>query len=350
MDVYKLVAVYRMKLLRRDAGAQRELQVAYDQAFDAIDKELTNTARQLEASGPGASPALLQQHGRLRDLKAQVSEAMSELGSKAGTIATREQRFAATSARDEAVQLIEAKAARAAVRAGARAQVSGVFNRLPSDVIAELVGVSAKGTPVRIVFEGIARDLGLETGERITRGLVQGVTLGWHPDRIARQLRREADAKGSNPARSPVIVRRLHSAVRNEMFRAYRETTRATYQENDDVVKKWRWVSRQSSSTCVVCWSQDGRTFSLSTPFASHPNCRCVPTPVLDGEREKYITGPERFETLEESVQREILGDSAFDAFAAGNVEEIGDFVELVHSPKWGASRRRRSLEDVLAS
>jgi hypothetical protein len=348
MDVYKLVASYRIKLLRRDAGAQRELQVAYDQAFKAINEELTNTARQLEASGPGASPALLQQHGRLKDLQDQVSEAMSDLGHKAGNIATREQRLSVTAARDEAVQLIESKAARVAVRAGASAQVTGVFNRLPSDVIAELVGVSAKGTPVRIVFEGIARDLGLSTSERITKALVQGVSLGWHPDRIARQVRREADAKGGNPMRSPAVVSRLHGAVRNEMLRAYRETTRATYQENDNVVKKWRWVSRQSPSTCVVCWSQDGRTFPLSTPFASHPHCLCVQTPVLDGEREKYITGPERFETLEESVQREILGDKAFDAFAAGELEEIEQLVRLVQSNKWGPSRTRVSLEEAL--
>jgi len=195
MNVYQIVAEFRINLLRRDAGAQRELQVAYDQAFEAIKDELANTARQLEASGSGASPALLARDRRLRDLQEQVSAAMAELGDKAGNIATREQRVAVTSARDEAVQLIEAKAARAGISSAARARVTGVFNRLPSDVIAELVGVSAKGTPVRIVFEEIARDLGFSTSERITRALVQGVTLGQTADFPRGVNRREGNGE-----------------------------------------------------------------------------------------------------------------------------------------------------------
>lgn len=407
-NVYQKVAEFRINLLRRDSVAQRELLLAYNQAFKSIEEELTKIANQLGASREGASPSLFSEQQRLRSLQEQVTEAINDLTDKAAGIATRNQGLAVTAARDEAVQLIAAKTAtddkiaRALIeKAGHKfvgtqeagpgeapfhlfndsesgstlmlqtvtpetlaakvaehrakgtngtmqASVEGIFNKLPADAIAQLVGVSAQGNPVREVFDGIARELGLQTGERIKRALVQGLTLGWSPDRITRLVRREADAQGGNPSRSPAVVRRLHSAVRNETFRAYREATRATYQENSEVVKKWRWVSRQGPSTCVICWSQDGRTFPLSVPFASHPNCRCVMTPMLDREKEKYVTGPEKFDSLEPGVQRSILGDRSFEALEEGKVDEIGDFVEVVHSEKWGTSRARRNLDELL--
>lgn len=344
MNVYSLAAQFRNQLLRRDARAGAELLSAYNEAFKSMQEELTDIARQIEASKQDASPSLILQQRRMRELQQQVTAAIEDLGQQAAKIATRDQRAAALSAPTEAAQLVAAKTAQSAV-----AEVGGVFNRLPTDVIREFVGVSRDGSPVREVFDEIARELGLETGERIKREIIKGLTLGWNPERIARQVRRESDARGSNSKRNPAVVRRLHGAVRNETFRAYREATRATYQENDDVVQKWRWVSRKGPTTCIVCWSQDGKTFSLDTPFASHHNCRCVQTPVLIGEKEKYTTGPESFAQLEEGVQRDILGERAFNAWRNGEVESLEDFVETRSSAKWGPSRARRSLEDALS-
>lgn len=350
MDVYALAAQFRNQLLRRDARAGAELLSAYNVAFDSIQEELTNIARQLGASKTDASPSLFSQQQKLRALQQQVVDAINDLGQQAATITTRDQRTAALTAPQQAARLVKAatEATGEASAAVMTAEASGAFNRLPADVIREVVGVSAKGSPVQDMFAAIARDLGLETGERIKRAMVQGITLGWSPDRIAHLVRREADARGGNPKRNPAVVRRLHGAVRNETLRAYREATRATYLENGDVVQRWRWVSRRSPTTCIVCWSQDGKTFPLNTPFASHQNCRCVQTPVLADEKQDYVTGPEAFAKLEEGVQRDILGESAFNSLRNGEIGGIDDFVELRTSAKWGSSRARRSLEEVL--
>lgn len=344
MNVYTLAAQFRNQLMRRDARAGAELLAAYNDAFKSIQEELTKIARQIEASKSGVSPSLLLQQRGLKDLQEQVTEAIKNLARQATIITTRDQRTAAGAAQTQAPHLVEVKA----VTSGLKAEVGGVFNRLPTDVISELVGVSADGSPVREVFDSIARDLGLETGARIKQAMIKGLTLGWSPDRIARLVRNEADARGGNPARKPAVVRRLHGAVRNETFRAYREATRASYQQNSDVVKGWRWISKKAPNTCVICWSQDGKVFSLKTPFATHQNCHCVQTPVLIGEKEKYVTGPEHFAELEEGVQRDILGDRAFNALRDGEVEGLEDFVELRTSEKWGPSRARRNLDELL--
>lgn len=341
-NAYTLVAEFRFNLLRRDQARREELLAAYRRSFLAIEEEIQRIAEKIISAG--GRPALFREQRRLYELQRQVSEAIRNLTEKAAAITTSDQRTAVNSARDEARQLIEAKVAR--LPRLARAELLTTFEAFPADVIAELVGKSARH-PIDEVFDGLAKDLGQITGERIKHALQRGVTLGESPEKVTRRIISEVNANQGNARRPPVIVRRLHSVVRNETFRAYRRATIRTYQQNDDVVKGWRWVSRKDPHTCIICWSQDGRIFPLSTPFASHHNCRCVVVPALRNEQEVYVTGPEAFDDLEPGVQKAILGNRAFELFAADEVE-IGDFVEVVNSRKWGPTRMRKTLDDVL--
>ncbi len=344
-DVHQLVARFRAALLAREAHAQAEVLRAYEAAWEAIVEQLAELTRRTEASPTGdASPSLLLEQRRLRELEQQVVEAILKVGVAASDVTEREQSALVKAAERQAATLTESKA-----KGRRAAEVSANFNHLPVDVIQNLVGVASDGSPVRESFDRLARELGLETGERIKRALVQGATLGWNPTQIARHVRREADAKGDNAMRQPAVVRRLNQAVRTESYRALREATRETYKLNEQLVKKWRWVAALSPGTCSVCWAMHGKLFPLDVPLQSHIACRCVMVPVLD-EAENFETGAEKFAQLEPGFQKQILGsEAAHEAYLRGEVQ-LEDFVGVRESERWGRSRYRRSLKDINTS
>lgn len=336
-SAYTLAGEFRLTLLTRDKVARAELLAAYQHFFRAIEEEIRNVAERIvRAKG---SPYLFSEQRRLHELQRQVAEAITRLGHKAASIAMHDQYVAVTAARHQAVELIAAKASRAGVEAS--------FDTFPAGTIEELVGFSHRA-PITEVFNELAQDIGQITTQRIKHAMVRGVALGENPATVTRRILREANQTHGNSTRDPVVVRRLRMTIRNETFRSYRRATLETYKNNSDVVQRWRWVSRKSPTTCILCFARDGKTFPLSTPFTHHVNCRCVSVPVLADEDERYVTGVEAFDELEVGVQKDILGVKGYEAYAGGKLG-IDDFVGQTTSRKWGPGLTRLSVDDALA-
>ena len=340
-DVLNMVARFRAALLSREARAQAEVLRAYEAAWESIAEQLADLTGRLESTGDASSVRIEQE--RLRELERQVVEAILEVGRTAGDVVVREQAALVRAAERHAAAMTEAQASK-----GSAAVVAANFNNLPVDVIERLVGVASDGSPVRESFDRLARDLGLETGQRVTQALVRGAAVGANPVEIARRVRREADAKGDNAMRQPAVVRRLNQAVRTESYRALREATRETYKENEQIVRKWRWVAALSPSTCSVCWSMHGKVFPLDVPLQSHPACRCILAPVIHGADEEFKTGEATFAELEEGYQRQVLGDKTYDLYARGQVG-LSDLVGKRKHPQWGEGLFRRSYKELAA-
>src|SRR5206468_1456022 len=118
-------------------------------------------------------------------------------------------------------------------------------------------------------------------------------------------VRRQVDAKGDNRERDPKIVRKLNSTYRQAVFTSAREANRESYKANNHIVQGWRWLATHDATTCLICWAMDGEEFDVDTPFASHLNCRCVTTPIIDGDPQRE-TGPEAFAKLETGFQKQV--------------------------------------------
>jgi SPP1 gp7 family putative phage head morphogenesis protein len=343
MNVFQIIRRFRQWLYDREARAQTEVLRAYEVAWKAIAEELAKVTSQAEASSEGdASPSFAPEQMRLRELERQIVKEIRKVGRVASDVTMREQGRLVKAAERQSARLIESK-----LNTKVAAEVAANFNKLPTDVINNLVGAASDGSPVRESFDRLARDLGLATGERVKTALVQGAALGMNPTEIARHVRREADAKGDNQMRQPAVVRRLNQTVRTESYRALREATRASY-EASGVTKLWRWVSALSPTTCIVCWGMHGKMFPLDVPLESHIACRCVMVPVLD-PNEPFETGPEKFAKLEPGYQKQILGESAFEAYQSGSIT-LEDLVGIRDSERWGRSRYRRSLKEINVS
>ncbi len=335
-EILRKVQQFRAGLLLRESFAQKQMLESYEQSWRAIETEI---ARLVALSRDAENPASINEEiERLRSLKRQVFEAVRELGIKAAEIAEAGQREFAERATRHARELMELN------QAANSASVTGSFNTLARGAVEQFIGASADGSPLKDSFDALAQSLGLETGQVVRRAVIRGLTLGMNPVDVARMVRREADAKGANPQRAGAVVRRLNLAMRTEMFRAYRESSRATYQANK-AVKGWRWVAKLDPTTCVLCWARHGKIFPSSVPMQTHIACRCVMIPVTD-ETVKFESGDVQFKKLETGVQRDILGDKAYDAYERGEVT-LNDFIGERQSDKWGVTLYRRSLKEI---
>jgi Phage Mu protein F like protein len=334
-DALTLARQFRARLLQQDAAAQEEILRTYEKLWQRLTAEIERVAQQIAEAG--SSPSLVFEQQRLQHLQDQLALEIDRVSSFASNLTLRNQSAAIKAARLQATELMRA----AGRDAGARV----TFASLATDEVAHLVGVARDGSPVADLFKQLARLFKLESSDIIKQELIAGVTLGKNPREIARAIRRSVDGQPS-PQEDPRIVRRLNTAVRSEVLGSYREATRLGYEQNAHLLDGWVWTAVRSPTTCVLCWAMDGTIFPAGAPFVSHINCRCVARPLLPGQSVGQ-TGPDAFAQLEIGVQRSILGDTAFSAYESGMLE-LQDFVGIRSDWRWGDSRYRRSLEDIL--
>ncbi len=229
-------------------------------------------------------------------------------------------------------------AAVAAARSSAESLVKGAAVRIgidtslfvpPVESVAALERSLGSNLPLGRLFSSIAP----EAADDAKRAIIEGMLSGQNPRVIARDL---GDALQAPRARALTISR-------TEVLRSFRAASIATYRAHDDTVDGWQWLSALDSRTCVVCWAMHGTVHPVTEPFASHPNCRCSPIPVV-GPR-LLRPGAEEFAKLPESRQRETLGPRAYELYRSGQIG-IADLVRKGRN-EWGPYRTRRPLKDL---
>jgi len=200
------------------------------------------------------------------------------------------------------------------------------------------------GSPLRDLLD----ELGPEASASIRKALIAGVATGQNPRVIARQVRQ---ALGGNLVRALTIAR-------TEVLRAYRESSRRTYQANSDVIKGRIWHSALGTRTCPACWAMHGTFHRLDERLDDHPRGRCAMVPVTKTWEELGFKGiPEAppqiekwtdlFDRFPNADKERILGKAGFQVYKAG-VVKLEDFVGRRVSREWGTMRYTRSLRDIL--
>ena len=218
------------------------------------------------------------------------------------------------------------------------------FARLPREALTDLVGFLQDGSPLRDLLD----ELGPEASASIRKALIAGVATGQNPRVIAQQMKQ---ALGGNLVRALTIAR-------TEVLRAYRESSRRTYQANSDVIKGWIWHSALGTRTCPACWAMHGTFHRLDERLDDHVNGRCSAIPVTKTWKElgfkdvpetqvQVGKGTDLFEKLSDADKEKILGKAGFQAYKVGAVK-LEDFVGRKVSREWGTMRYTRSLRDIL--
>lgn len=162
--------------------------------------------------------------------------------------------------------------------------------------------------------------------------------------------------------RFEIIPNKAETIARTEVLSAYRDANLERYRLST-TVKAWQWSATLDERTCPVCIALDGQEFSLATPFATHPNCRCSPIPItysfdelgmgylnLKEPKPPYMgkRGEEWFRSQPVHVQERILGKTKYELFKEGQIS-LQDLVQSFTHPVYGPSRQERSLKSLKA-
>ena len=326
-NILEIADAFRASLLKKESDAAARLIQAYDATWRRLSKQLTALNKQIEAarnSGEMVNQAWLFRQERYGALLRQIDEEFKRFADVAQTAITNRQRAAVKAAISNAVDLMGAAANDAGIAAS--------FNRLPTAAAENIVGFLGDGSPLKRLLDQLPRN----AGAIVANGLIQGVTTGRSPADIAREIREGLEGNR----------KRALTIARTETARAYNAATSQSYQANSDVVEGWYWRSARNKS-CAACVAMDGTFHPVNEPMKSHPNCRCVMIPAVEGV--EVDKGADWFKKQPAKVQKEIIGTKAgYQALKSGALQ-IEDFVGLRRNPAWGDNYHQLSVKQALA-
>lgn len=235
--ILMLVDRFRRELMQMERAAATEMVRTYGQVWKRIKAQLDDLTAQIEtarAAGETVSPSWLFERQRLQSLQRQVEREIATFARYAERSIVAQQSEAVLAAQSHAEQLT------LAALGEPPPGVFVTFSRLPSGAITDLVGALQDGSPLSTLLD----QLGPQASRGVREALIAGVATGQGPREIARRARQ---AMGGSLSRALTIAR-------TEVLRSYRESSRRSYQVNDDVVKGWVWHSALGLRTCASCF------------------------------------------------------------------------------------------------
>lgn len=330
-----------------DATTLRRIENSYSDVLTRLRTDLQQVTNRIEtarAAGETVNVSWLRRQERYAALTDQMERRLNRFYHSANGAIEQAKKDALKLAREAAPDLTVT--AIGAGPAGAEAIIRGGFNQMNTGALdAMVLGRARDGSPLMDLL-GKATPTATD---KVKTALEYGVAAGKNPRVIAAEIARVSE----------IPLTRAKLIARTEVVGSYRDATTDAF-KNSPVVNRWIWKSAQDPRVCPVCWAMDGQEFPDTESLASHPACRCVQVPRTDTWEDLGFegmpdsrpplgpSGPERFDTLTEAEQRQILGPGKWQAWKDGEFQ-LSDLVASTNHPRWGAGRRMRSLKEVRA-
>lgn len=326
-EVIRVMRSFKRGLL----ADERQQQLTMSRAWLSVERRLSGDMAALAAEmhdiaegGGVVSSDLLFDHRRYRLLMRQLTDELGIYTRYADRTITDRQAQLARLGIDHAVSAIETQG----VRAG--------FARLPVEAVERMVGLAGNGSPLRTLLTATWPD----AAQGMTSALIQGVSLGYNPRRVARMM-----AQGSTRA-----LDRMLTISRTEILRTYRQSSLDNYRANRSIVRGHKRIATFDSRVCPSCLMDSGTFYELDEDFATHPNCRCASIPVLfDVPDPSMKSGVDWFREQPQKTQQSILGKGRYEAYNAGRfgLEEV---IKIVPNQTWGDTLQVASLQSLIGA
>jgi SPP1 gp7 family putative phage head morphogenesis protein len=209
------------------------------------------------------------------------------------------------------------------------------FRDLPPEAVERLLGFLDPAGPLYArlkLLPGFVADA-------VSRAILDSVALGRNPRTLGRELTRAFGMGLSDSLRM----------ARTVQIWAYRESSRANYVANGDIVKGWQWLCSTDDVVCPACLSMHGTIHELSESLNGHHNCRCTPLPItiLSPKGHDIQPGEDWLKAQPESVQRSILGKGGYEAYKEGKFS-LADVVKEHDDEVYGPMKTTKPLKDLL--
>ena len=204
---------------------------------------------------------------------------------------------------------------------------------LPTNAIYSMLGFLQEDSPL---WERLGKLAGTNA-QKVADALLEGIAFGYNPAKTAKMFENLMGGGLTDAMRM----------TRTAQAYASREASRAMYLANEDVVTGWYWYSNLDSDTCMACVAENGTFHTNDESMDSHYNCRCTSIPAVKGYDDKVRTGADWFGNLSEKEQRDMMGNSAFDAWKDGKFD-LADMATRRHDDVYGEMLSRTPLQDLI--
>ena len=318
MDIFDLAQTFRAKLLAGEAAEAARLTSAYIAMYEQLRPDIERVLADL--AGGDQSLTTLFQTGRLDEVLFQVREQLNAYAERSSSSITARQVEVARLAAENARALAMAQLSPGTIGKvkDAPEGFGPTWKTVPVKTIEQLAGFTTSGTPLDRVLQQLVP----HGVDRVKQAMLVGAGLGQSPEQVADGVK---DALGGN-------LGHFLTLQRTAEMQAYREATRLSFEENEDVIAGWRWMASLSFDTCLACLSKHGTFHKISERMASHYNCRCVAVPETKSFAELGATGLDDLSTdwesgegwlnrQSEENQKRTMGPTKFEAWKAGKAK-----------------------------
>lgn len=335
-ELERILSAFRRSLLNRERAAASAMVRVYGQAWEHVLRELNRLDAEYQQSKQrGETPtwSWIYQFNRMTAFRYQLERELNKFSQYASDAIRAEQLEAIKSAElyaEELTKLIVGQ-----MPEGARIAVK--WNRLPTSAIEQIVGATQAGSPLYRLLATLAGS----SVQAAVDVLITGLLLGKGPRHTARLLRKALGTTLSQALR----------ISRTETLRAFREASRQSFRQNQNVVEGWIWCSARDKRTCASCWAMHGTKHTLEETLDDHPNGRCTMIPLVKEWPIEIESGAALFEKLSEAEQIKILGPAKWIAWRDGQLtfdaDSVTGIVGRAFSDEWGSHRYERSLKQM---
>ena len=321
MSAVDIAAEFRDELARLDAAAVDVMVGQWRQVETALIADMEAFAARFEP-GQSLTPGQVLRLERYQALQAQVTAQLTALEGAAGPLITAGQNQAAGLGALQAATTLDSLG------------VGLTFNQLSTKATQNIIALARAGKPLAELLQPMYG----AASEGIIRELINGVALGYGPRKIARNMARD----GMTDALNHLLL-----VSRDQYNRAHRTAAAQRYEESGVVRGYVRRCARQAGRTCLACISLDGTFYPLGTPFAEHPQGRCVMIPAVKGVewKSRLGSGQAWFEGLPQDAQIATMGRGRWEAWKAGELPWDKMAVKTSH-PVWGPGIRVAGVPD----
>lgn len=218
---------------------------------------------------------------------------------------------------------------------------NATWDRLPNESVETLIGFLQQDSQLS---QNLNRTLGTSAATNFSNKLIEGIALGYNPNKINQLI---------NQTLSEPLTWSLNS-VRTTQNYAYRESTRANYLNNTEILGGWKWYAALDGRVCLSCVNQHGKDFPLNARLNDHHQGRCTQIPLLDKPERFGLKAPaiekgeDWFNKLPKAEQIQRMGQDRHAAYKAGKFK-FKDLSETYQNDTFGEMLKERSLKSLLA-